>query len=77
MNEIEKKMTLAEAYEDLVNFKSKLIYLNSAKSVLDEKYISGEMKMTDEEHSGNFLTNWALEEELKVILSKLEELLRG
>jgi len=70
-----EKMKLSEPYEELLNFKAKLIFLNSAKNAIDEKVMSGDIDLTTEESRGVFLMNWDLEKEVETILLKLEKLL--
>jgi hypothetical protein len=70
-----KKIEISEPYEELVNFKAKLMFLNSAKNAIDEKIMSGDVELSDEENRGVFLMNWDLEREVETILSKLEKLL--
>lgn len=69
------KIKLSEPYEELLNFKAKLTFFNSAKSAIDEKIMSGDTELTTEENRGVFLMNWDLEREVETILAKLKKLL--
>ena len=70
-----KKIEISEPYEELVDFRKKLIFLNSAKIALNEKVQTGDTDFSDAEIGGAMLIDWDLETELKSILTKIETLL--